>query len=221
MSGEDRTRSEEYEVVLEKLFTLSTAYKKFLGINEESLRKLRAQKDKILSRREEVVFKVLDSLLANDEILEIIKRTGLTKERASQLFKYSYTLFLEGGYDKEHVQKLFRIGLAHARIQVPERLMILTAGAFLREALRSLGKVDVSKDVFPVLSNCVFWNLCLMLESYELSRRLSLLKATGISEKLYERLISLKAKEIYEKMIKFVHSKIGVKPKPQENFLDF
>jgi len=29
-----------------------------------------------------------------------------------------------------------------------------------------------------------------------------LLKATGISEKLYERLISLKAKEIYEKMIK-------------------
>ena len=47
-------------------------------------------------------------------------------------------MVLNGKYDKDHVISIYRIGLAHAKAGVPERLMIMNMRAFMREIIRVL-----------------------------------------------------------------------------------
>ena len=199
---------EEYGRILEQLISLSARCREFLEISDESIRRLRTLREVVLQKVDRVISGVLRSLLADSEAAEIIRRAGLSRERAAKLLTYWYTTIFEGNYDEDHARKVFRIGLAHARVGVPQRLMVLTSGVFMRETLKLLGEVEGSAELLPALSSCMLWNLCLMLESYELARRLSMIKAAGISEKLYERLISLRAKEVYDKLAKLISLEI-------------
>lgn len=58
-------------------------------------------------------------------------------------------------------------------------------------------KSNKAELVVPLLK-ALYWNLALMLDSYEEARKRSLERATGIKGGLQERLISISSKEIYD-----------------------
>ncbi len=86
---------------------------------------------------------------------------------------------------------VFRIGLAHVRAGVDERLMICNMGAFARELL------PLVEDSMPLMK-ALIWNLSVMIFSYEYVKDLVFREATGISGGLVDRLIKLYTEKLYQ-----------------------
>ncbi|RLG10179.1 MAG: hypothetical protein DRN64_03140 [Thaumarchaeota archaeon] len=179
---------------------MSEETKRYLEIDEEDVRRVHEISDKLLELSEEIISGALSSLLSSELASQIIKESGITRERAAEAFAEWLREALKGGYDLEHAKKVFMIGLAHARHGVHRRLMCLCAGAWLRELLKALEEVGESIDSAISLSKLLIWNLVLMLHGYHVARNESLKRASGISPALFERLFRLKADEVYRSM---------------------
>jgi len=176
--------------------------REYLKLAAEDLERVRSVWPSLSKEVNPIISGVLNSLASNKEALEIAKKAGLSLERASELFHQWFRMVFEENYDEGHALKLFRIGLAHAKHGVSEKLMILTMGAFMGETLQALKGLQATGEVENSICKCFFWNLCIMLQSYDFSRQSSFSKATGISKQLFERLVRLKADEIYEQLEK-------------------
>ncbi|HDD66636.1 MAG TPA: hypothetical protein ENG52_03325 [Nitrososphaeria archaeon] len=179
---------------------MSEETKRYLEIDEEDVRRVHEISDKLLELSEEIISGALSSLLSSELASEIIKESGITRDRAAEAFAEWLREALKGDYDLEHAKKVFMIGLAHARHGVHRRLMCLCAGAWLRELLKALEEVGESIDSAISLSKLLIWNLVLMLHGYHVARNESLKRASGISPTLFERLFRLKADEVYRSM---------------------
>ena len=172
--------------------------KKYIGLSNEEISILRGEASGLIKENMDgIIEDVISSLSQNERAVEIVKASGLSIERAKELFREWLNLTLEGNYDEEHASRVFKIGLAHCREGVPERLMVSTMGVFSREMIRVLLKSNKAELVVPLLK-ALYWNLALMLDSYEEARKRSLERATGIKGELQERLISISSKEIYD-----------------------
>ena len=180
---------------------MSEEAKRYLGISEEDVRRVHEIGDKLLELSEKkMISGALNSLLSSELASEIIRESGVTRERAAEAFAEWLRETLKGDYDLEHAKKVFTIGLAHARHGVHRRLMCLCAGAWLRELLKALKEAGESIDSAITLSKLLIWNLVLMLHGYHVARNESLKRASGISPALFERLFRLKADEVYRSM---------------------
>jgi len=179
---------------------MSEETKRYLEIDEEDVRRVHEISDKLLELSEEIISGALSSLLSSELASQIIKESGITRDRAAEAFAEWLREALKGDYDLEHAKKVFMIGLAHARHGVHRRLMCLCAGAWLRELLKALEEVGESIDSAISLSKLLIWNLVLMLHGYHVARNESLKRASGISPALFERLFRLKADEVYRSM---------------------
>ena len=74
--------------------------------------------------------------------------------------------------------------------------MGVIASALVGKAMRS----GASPEAVSALIKAIFWNLALMMYSYQVVRRKSLKRTAGIGEKLFERLVAISAREIYEEL---------------------
>lgn len=155
---------------------------------------------------DQIIQGVTGSLLSNPEAAEIVERTGLTLERADNLFRKWYSMVLNGKYNKDHVISIYRIWLAHAKAGVPERLMIMNMGTFMRETIRVLSRQAPTLRLSCQLLKPSLWNLTLMIQSYFEAGVMSFSEATGLKPKLIERFIMTSAGEIYEKVTEKLHT---------------
>ncbi len=174
--------------------------KRFLELDMEDLNIIRKNKDFLFKKYDKIISNVVKSLLNNKETIEGV---DLTEDKITELLKRYYTLTIEEGTDPRLVKKIMKIGLAHIKREIPPSLMVLTMGAFIRETLRNLVSSGKSELILPIFK-CHFLMLHIMLEAYNKAQLLSLEKATKISESLYKRLISLKAEEVCNKLIKYI-----------------
>ncbi|MCD6260213.1 MAG: hypothetical protein J7J28_00245 [Thaumarchaeota archaeon] len=183
----------------DELRSISDATRKYLMIADEDVERVKGSERLFLERLDEMVEGALKSLLSNELAQRFIERSGLTKERTAKLFRRWLTLFVKGGYDLDHAKQVFKIGLAHARYGVYDRLVCMCAGAWLREILKVIGECDVDDKIGLSISaaKLIFWNLIMMLEGYHVARVESL-KKSGIPPKLAEKLFMLKAEEVYK-----------------------
>jgi len=183
----------------DELRSISDATRKYLMIADEDVERVKGSERLFLERLDEIVEGALKSLLSNELAQRFIERSGLTKERTAKLFRRWLTLFVKGGYDLDHAKQVFKIGLAHARYGVYDRLVCMCAGAWLREILKVIGECDVDDKIGLSISaaKLIFWNLIMMLEGYHVARVESL-KKSGIPPKLAEKLFMLKAEEVYK-----------------------
>jgi len=183
----------------DELRSISDATRKYLMIADEDVERVKGSERLFLERLDEMVEGALKSLLSNELAQRFIERSGLTKERTAKLFRRWLTLFVKGGYDLDHAKQVFKIGLAHARYGVYDRLVCMCAGAWLREILKVIGECDMDDKIGLSISaaKLIFWNLIMMLEGYHVARVESL-KKSGIPPKLAEKLFMLKAEEVYK-----------------------
>ena len=183
----------------EELRNLSDAAKSYLMLTSEDVERVKGSEGLFLENLDKIVRGALESLLSCKLAAKFIERSGLTEERAADLFRRWLTLFVKGSYDLDHAKEVFKIGLAHARYGVPTRLVCLCTGAWLREILRVIGESDVEDKAGLSISvvKLIFWNLVVMLQGYHIARRESLKKG-GISPQLAEKLFMLKAEEVYK-----------------------
>ena len=179
---------------------MSEEAKRYLEISEEDVRRVHEIGDKLLELSEKMISGALNSLLSSELTSEIIKESGITRERAAEAFAEWLRETLKGDYDLEHAKRVFTIGLAHARHGVHRRLMCLCIGAWLRELLKALKEAGEPIDSAIPLSKLLMWNLVIMLHGYHVARVESLKRASGISPSLFERLFRLKAEEVYRAM---------------------
>ncbi len=169
----------------------------YLGLGPTDIRAIRELKSLIFSREDEIIQGVLSSLLSDQEAVSVVEKTGLSAERAVDLFRSVIHLTLAGDFDGEHARRVFIVGAAHLRAGVGPRLMIQNAGAFTREIVRVLQEAGRHEAVVPAVK-AVYWTLSIIMESYLEAERRSLREASGLKPELVERLKRVKAREIYE-----------------------
>ena len=151
----------------------------------------------LMENIDKIVGGVANSLLSNEEAKSIVDRTKLSPPRALNLFKSWYQSIFRGKYDREHVLSMFKIGLAHAKVGVPERLMIMNMGAFIRETMEILSASNATGEIYVSVAKSLIWNLTIMVQSYYEARMAALNEAPGLSKKILERLIKTSAAQIY------------------------
>jgi len=95
-----------------ELRSISDATRKYLMIADEDVDRVKVSERFFLERLDEIVEGALRSLLSSELAQRFIERSGLTKEKATKLFKRWLTLFVKGGYDLDHAKEVFKIGLA-------------------------------------------------------------------------------------------------------------
>jgi len=194
------------EDIMDVLNRFSLEAKKYLDLTDKDVSLLRRSSVFLLEKLDTIASNVLNSLLSNEEALNIAKRAGLSKEKAVDLFKYWYRLLLIGSFDERYAVEIFKIGLAHAKSGVSEKLMILNMGAFIRETLKAI-KDTGDMELAIALSKIFMWNLCLMIYSYLYVRGEFFRESTGISKELFERLMLIKSKEAYERIRKLIEDR--------------
>ena len=185
----------------DELRSVSDATRSYLLIADEDVEMVKGSENIFFERLDEIVEGVLRSLLSSELAQGFIERSGLTKERAAKFFRRWLTLFVKGGYDLDHAKEVFKIGLAHARYGVYDRLVCMCAGAWLQEILKAIGEGDVDDKIGLSISavKLIFWNLIMMLQGYHVARVESLEKS-DISPQLGGKLFMLRAEEVYKSL---------------------
>ena len=185
----------------DELRNASDAAKSYLMITDEDVEKVKRSERLFLENLDKIVQGALKSLLSSKLASRFVERSGLTEEEAANLFRRWLTLFVKGEYDLNHAKEVFKIGLAHAKYGVYERLVCMCTGAWLREILEMIDESDLDDKMGLSVSamKLIFWNLILMLQGYYVARFESLKKA-GISPRLAEKLFMLRAEEVYKSL---------------------
>jgi len=188
--------SDEISAQLKRIASLTTRY---IELTPRDIAALHAVAPKILERSHEIASRVTESLLRDEDAKKIVEGTGLTVERANALFEKWLRQTFTGSYGLTHALEIFRIGLAHVRAGVDERLMTCNMGAFAREIARVLSEEGLAEAI-PAAAKALFWNLTVMLYSYEYVKRLVVEEATGMKGELVKRLVRLYSQKVYERI---------------------
>jgi hypothetical protein len=173
--------------------------RRYLGINDETLRLLREVSGSVLAHKNEIVDGAMASLLQEETCLSVAQKAALSAERARALFLYWLELVFTGGYDEKHSLQVAKIGLAHVKAGVPSIFMINQMGAFAREILK---RCSCDPKHLEAVMQALYWNLAVMIYSYEIIRGMVFREATGISSEVYDRLVHLYSKDVYSQLAK-------------------
>jgi len=193
------SKQPKFEDMLREIIDAGNRSRRYLGINDETLRLLREVSGSVLTHKNEIVDGAMASLLQEEACLSVAQRAGLSAERARALFLYWLELVFTGGYDEKHSLHITKIGLAHVKAGVPPIFMINQMGAFAREILR---RCSCDPKHLEAVMQALFWNLAVMARSYEMIRLMVFREATGISSEVYERLVHLYTKDAYSQLAK-------------------
>lgn len=173
--------------------------RRYLGINDETLRLLREVSGSVLAHKNEIVDGAMASLMQEEACLSIAQKAALSAERARALFLYWLELVFTGGYDDKHSLQVAKIGLAHVKAGVPQIFMVNQMGAFAREILK---RCSCDPQHLQAVMQALFWNLAVIIYSYEIIREMVFERATGISSEVYDRLVHLYSKDVYSQLAK-------------------
>ena len=187
------------EDILRGIIDIGHRSRRYLGINDETLKLLREVSGSVLAHENEIVDGAMASLLQEETCLSIAQRAGLSAEKARALFLYWLELVFTGGYDEKHSLQVAKIGLAHVKAGVPPIFMVNQMGAFAREIIK---RCSCDPQHLQAVMQALFWNLAVMLHSYEIIRMVVFGEATGISSGVFERLVNLYAKDVYSQLAK-------------------
>jgi hypothetical protein len=187
------------EDILRGIIDIGHRSRRYLGINDETLKLLREVSGSVLAQKNEIVDGAMASLLQEETCLSIAQRAGLSAEKARALFLYWLELVFTGGYDEKHSLQVAKIGLAHVKAGVPPIFMVNQMGAFAREIIK---RCSCDPQHLQAVMQALFWNLAVMLHSYEIIRMVVFGEATGISSEVFERLVNLYAKDVYSQLAK-------------------
>jgi hypothetical protein len=187
------------EDILRGIIDIGHRSRRYLGINDETLKLLREVSGSVLAHENEIVDGAMASLLQEETCLSIAQRAGLSAEKARALFLYWLELVFTGGYDEKHSLQVAKIGLAHVKAGVPPIFMVNQMGAFAREIIK---RCSCDPQHLQAVMQALFWNLAVMLHSYEIIRMVVFGEATGISSEVFERLVNLYAKDVYSQLAK-------------------
>ena len=168
--------------------------RKYLRFTDDDVERVRNMGPGVLSRKQEVIDSVTESLLGDPEAREVVEKAGMSVERAKRLFDYWLTMVFNGDYGEEHALKIFKIGLAHLKSGVNERLMVSTMGAFMREL------IPLAEDK-EALTKALSWNLAIMIFSYEYVKTMVIKDSTGLGKEAFSRFITVLSQQIYEKLM--------------------
>jgi len=193
------SKQPKVEDILREIIDAGNRSRRYLGINDETLRLLREVSGSVLAHKNEIVDGAMASLLQEEACLSVAQREGLSVERARALFLYWLELVFTGGYDEKHSLQVTKIGLAHVKAGVPPIFVINQMGAFAREILR---RCSCDPKHLEAVIQALFWNLVMISRSYEMIRLMVFREATGISSEVYERLVRLYSKETYSQLAK-------------------
>ncbi len=169
----------------------------YVRLTREDIERLHGAAAMVEPHIHQISSNVLESLLGDPDARKIVEETGLTVERALALFDAWLRDVFRGGYDEKHALRVFKIGLAHVMAGVDERLMISNMGAFARE----LAGLKLGEEISEPLTKALFWNLSVMVYSYEYVKALVIERAIGTSRELYRRLVKIFSKTIYDRLI--------------------
>lgn len=120
--------ADEIQALKEDIEKISNLSLKYIGMSESDIEILHGVADHVLAKKQEILNNVLNSLLGDPDARKVVEMTGLQAERAAKLLELWLTNVFKGNYDLTHALTLFRIGLAHVRSGVDERLMINNMG---------------------------------------------------------------------------------------------
>jgi len=191
--------------VVEEIFRACEKARPYVGVDDRTVEMLRKISGVVLAKKDVIVDSALASLLQEEECIAIAQRAGLSVERARSLLLYWLETVFRRDYDRKHCLEVAKIALAHVKAGVPPLFMVTQMGAFAREILNHLaGDAQQSRAVIQAL----FWNLAVMIQSYEVIRLMVFGKATGIGGAVYDRLVQLYAKEIYDVMAREIEKQL-------------
>jgi hypothetical protein len=187
------------EDIMRQIIDAGNHSRRYLGINDETLRLLREVSGSVLTHKNEIVDGAMASLLQEEACLSVAQKAALSAERARALFLYWLELVFTGGYDEKHSLQVAKIGLAHVKAGVPPIFMINQMGAFAREILK---RCSCDPKHLEAVMQALYWNLVVMIYSYEIIREMVFGRATGISSEVYDRLVHLYSKDVYSQLAK-------------------
>jgi len=116
----------------------------------------------------------------------------LSVERAVALFSEWLTLLAR--WDEVHsapAERISKIGNTHVYVGVKPRLMIMTMVNFMLSAYHILTEKEFPPEVVSALLRMMGLSLVLMMEEYEEERLRNFRRMTGMSDELFERMMSL------------------------------
>ncbi len=155
----------------------------------------------VINNIDEIVERVVQKLAKFDEIKVCLEENNLAVETASKLFKEFYKFVFESKASEDYVKKVAKVSFAHIKSGVSQSLITLTFNLFTEEIVDFL-RERYRDQILDVLS-WLHWTYNIMARSYEKATYLCLEKIK-ISEELFNRLVSLKAEEIYKELGKIV-----------------
>ncbi|WP_288008007.1 protoglobin domain-containing protein [Thermofilum sp.] len=192
------------EDILREIIDAGYRSRRYLGITDETLRLLREVSDSVLAHKNEIVDGAMASLMQEETCLSVAQKAALSTERARALFLYWLELVFTGGYDEKHSLQVTKIGLAHVKAGVPQIFMVNQMGAFAREIIK---RCNCDPEHLQAVMQALYWNLAVMIYSYQIIRVMVFGRATGISSEVYDRLVHLYSKDLYSQLAK----ELGVK----------
>jgi len=166
---------------------------------EEISKKVR---EDVIANIDKIVDKGGQTLVNFDEIKMCLEKNNLAVETASKLFKDFYKFVFESKASEDYIKRVAKVSFAHIRSGVSERLITLTFYLFTKEILGFLREKYC--DQIPKVLSWLYWTYDIMARSYERARYLCLEKSVKISEELFNRLVRLKAEEIYKELSEMV-----------------
>jgi len=187
------------EDIIRQIINAGHRSRRYLGINDETLRLLREVSGSVLAHKNEIVDGAMASLMQEETCLSVAQKAALSAERARALFLYWLELVFTGGYDDKHSLQVTKIGLAHVKAGVPQIFMVNHMGAFAREILK---RCSCDPQHLQAVMQALYWNLAVMIYSYEIIRGMVFGRATGISSEVYERLVNIYSKDVYSQLAK-------------------
>jgi len=196
------------KTILEVLEVAQDAYS-LLGIRSAEEDVLRDTWKVMRDRVAEVVSATVEAMMGCDRVAKIVRKAGVTEERARNALSLFLELCMSGKFDEEQVKRMFRIGLAHARSGVTVDIVLSTAYRLITESFTVMTEMGVPPDRFSALLKSILWATVIVIYSYQVARRMSLSKAVGIPKTLVDKLFRLKADEIYRELAREVELKPG------------
>ena len=133
----------------------SREFKRYLSLGKRKVSAL-AELGGLVEGLDEVLDEAVAAALRSGEALEIARRASLSIERARELFKSWLELTLTEDYGGEHAARVCKIGLAHAKAGVPEKLMILQMGVIASALVGKAMRSGASPEAVSALTKAIF-----------------------------------------------------------------
>lgn len=170
---------------------------KYMSLARDDVERLHELAGRILSKKNDILSKVVSLIISDPEGAEIVRRHGLNTENVKELLEEWLIDVFRGDYDEKHTMSLFQMAVRYLKAGVNERLIIDTVGVLALETIKLLDSAD---DILA-FTKALFWNLSIMLYSYEyVEKRMAKEMLGANAEKLMKRLNTIFSERILKEL---------------------